>query len=109
MEKRALRMANNDNVATLITDVDKGEKISIISSKGEIVEKIIANQTIRFGFKLSLKDIYEGEKILKYGSTIGTCYKKIKKGDIVHINNIKSDRISIPKNRIESMIQNMGI
>ncbi len=109
MEKKALMMNEKDNVATVLAEVKKGEEVSIIYSDGKVVKNIIAEQDNRFGFKISLDDISTGEKIIKYGSKIGLCYRDIKKGEMVHIQNIESDRIGIPRDRIDSMIKGMGI
>ena len=109
MEKKALMMNKKDNVATVLAKVKKGEKVSVIYSDGEVVQTIVAVQDNRFGFKISLAEIAAGEMVIKYGSKIGLCYKDIKKGEMVHIQNIESDRIGIPRERIDSMIKSMGI
>lgn len=42
------------------------------------------------GHKLALRDIAEGEKIVKYGFPIGIAAKPIKKGEWVHTHNVKT-------------------
>jgi hypothetical protein len=51
----------------------------------------------------------EDENIYKYGALIGKSYREIKKGAVVHIHNINSNRINIPRERIEIMVKNMGL
>ena len=109
MEKRALKMTAEDNVATVLTSIKSGDKISVISNEGLVVDSIVSVRDIKFGFKISLEDISEGKEIVKYGVKIGTSYKNIKKGELVHIQNIKSNRINIPSDRIELMVKDMGI
>lgn len=109
MKKKVLKMDSRDNVATVLTDIKKGEKFFVISTEGDELEYLTAADTLKFGFKVSLTEIQEGDKIFKYGSEIGICYRHIGKAELVHIQNIKSNRISIPKNRIEEMVKEMGI
>ena len=109
MGKIALKMNDKDNVATVLTDVKRGDSVSVVSSGGTAMGEIIAGDDIRFGFKISLKDISKDETIIKYGAAIGTCYRQIISGELVHIQNIKSERISIPQERIDAMIKSMGI
>jgi len=109
MEKKALKMNDKDNVATVLTDVKEGDTVSIVSSTGSLVDDVIAKQDMTFGFKVSLEDISKDEKIIKYGANIGISYRQIARGDLVHIQNIKSNRISIPQERIDTMIKDLGI
>lgn len=109
MKKKVLKMDSNDNVATVLAEIKEGEEFLVISSEGIELEHLIAASDLKFGFKVSLEEIQKGEKIIKYGSEIGICYKDIGKAELVHIQNIKSNRISIPKERIVQMVKDMGI
>ncbi len=42
------------------------------------------------GHKLALRDIAEGERIIKYGFPIGIAAKPIKKGEWVHVHNVRT-------------------
>ncbi len=42
------------------------------------------------GHKIALRDIAEGENVIKYGHSIGVATKQIVKGDHVHVHNLKS-------------------
>ena len=76
-----------------------------------VIEKITANQDcncwimendgsvtikskneIPLGHKIALKDLKEGDTILKYGHDIGKVVKSIKKGDHVHVHNVKTKK-----------------
>ena len=109
MKNKVLRMDSNDNVATVLAEIEKGEDFLVLSSEGDELESLIATDNLRFGFKVALSKIREGEMIIKYGLEIGRCYKNIEKGELVHIHNIRSNRISIPQERIEQMVKDMGI
>lgn len=43
------------------------------------------------GHKVALKEIEEGQDVIKYGFPIGHATKKISKGDTVHVENIKTN------------------
>ena len=45
-----------------------------------------------FGHKIALKDIRKGDTVLKYGQDIGKAVADIKKGEHVHVHNLKTKR-----------------
>ena len=51
----------------------------------------IAPEKIEVGYKVARYHIPSGQKILKYGAPIGSATQNISAGDVVHINNMKSD------------------
>lgn len=79
---------NRDNVVTALTSVKKGE---ILTARG-LEYKIIANENIKEGHKVAVKDIPKGFGIIKYGKIIGITLYDINTGDLVHIHNIRSNR-----------------
>ncbi len=79
-----------DNVATLIGDVKKGDQIKA-RAKGVDLE-FVAEEDIPYGHKIALEDIKRGETVFKYGLAIGSASVDIKAGDYVHVHNIESDR-----------------
>ncbi len=77
----ALLINSIDNVAVVTREVKKGEEVF----------DIIASANIPFGHKISLKDIPEGENVVKYGYPIGHAKSNIKVGEHVHTHNIKTN------------------
>ena len=47
---------------------------------------------IRLGHKIATIDLKEGDTILKYGHDIGKVVKAIKKGQHVHVHNVKTKK-----------------
>jgi altronate dehydratase small subunit len=78
-----------DNVATALIPLPKGELLSVDSSSSV---KITLLKDIPFGHKFALKDIMKGTPLIKYGETIGSATEHIKKGDHVHIHNVEGLR-----------------
>jgi len=51
-----------------------------------------AQQDIPIGHKLALKDVKNGDTIIKYGHDIGKAIADIKAGAHAHVHNIKTKR-----------------
>jgi (2R)-sulfolactate sulfo-lyase subunit alpha len=60
--------------------------------EGNKTAKIQSTNNIPLGHKIALKDFKEGDTILKYGHDIGKVVASIKKGDHVHIHNVKTKK-----------------
>lgn len=86
--KRAIALTERDNVATMLEDAEKGEDVEIMIGGRRIVIK--AEDSIPFGHKIALKDFREGERVIKYGEVIGEAFRDIRKGEHVHVHNIRS-------------------
>jgi altronate dehydratase len=86
-------VAPEDNVATCIREGGVSEDASYtVSVAGETSFSIVARATIPYGHKIALADIAAGERVIKYGMTIGTANAQIGAGQHVHIHNIDSER-----------------
>ena len=51
-----------------------------------------AKNEVPLGHKLALIDLKEGDTIIKYGHDIGKVVKAIKKGEHVHVHNVKTKK-----------------
>jgi|YelNatPaOPRAMG01_1025707.scaffolds.fasta_scaffold02698_16 altronate dehydratase len=87
MKKRAQVMNPKDNVAVALVSLKAKEKIVIQS--GDLEEEIVLLENIPRGQKFAIKDIEEGDQILKYGEVIGIASSSIKKGERVHDHNVR--------------------
>jgi (2R)-sulfolactate sulfo-lyase subunit alpha len=54
--------------------------------------KIQSINEIQLGHKIAMVDLNEGDTILKYGHDIGKVVKSIKKGEHVHVHNVKTKK-----------------
>jgi hypothetical protein len=84
-DNRLLILAPKDNVVVARDTIPAGENLLIGGST------IVMAASVGAGHKVARCDIPQGEKILKYGAPIGSATTDIKKGDHVHLHNIKSD------------------
>ncbi len=75
----------NDNVAVMLEDLVKGEKVS--AAGGEVV----LSEPVQRGHKVALQDIEAGSPVIKYGNVIALATTRIKAGDWVHTHNAKTN------------------
>ena len=54
--------------------------------------KIQSKNEIPLGHKIAMVDLNEGDTIIKYGHDIGKVVKGIKKGEHVHVHNVKTKK-----------------
>jgi len=87
-EKNAIMMEEKDNVATVLSAVEKNDKVKIILGKNHFT--VLAKESIPFGHKVALRKIVKGENIIKYGEVIGRARDEIKKGTYIHVHNTQS-------------------
>lgn len=80
-----LKIHEKDNVAVALDTVNQGETVEIGSLSIEALEKIDK------GHKIALRDIKQGENIIKYGFPIGHATTDIKAGEWVHSHNVKTN------------------
>ena len=84
--KNYVYMTDKDNVVTMIRHLNAGEMLNVDG------EEIKANQDIPVYHKIAIKEIKEGETVVKYGESIGTASCDIKVGDWVHTQNLETGR-----------------
>jgi len=86
--QQAIMMDEKDNVATLLTAIEKGHQVQI--KVGERSFTVQAKETIPYGHKIALKDIEKGGKVIKYSEVIGQALDPIEEGTHVHVHNTES-------------------
>ena len=60
--------------------------------QGDRMLDITARQAIPLGHKVALRDIRQGDTVLKYGVSIGAAACDIRAGEHVHTHNLRSQR-----------------
>ena len=89
MNNVAILLHPSDHVAPALTDLEAGD--TIVVRLGETTYSVILREDIAFGHKYALRDIAEGEEILKYGLPIGRALQEIRAGEWVHVHNCRSE------------------
>ena len=88
--KKAIVVDPKDNVATLLTDVEKNDLVQV--KAGDKVREYKVLEKIQFGHKIALSTIDKGQDVVKYGEVIGRASEDIVKGRHVHVHNVESLR-----------------
>lgn len=109
MEKRAIKAAVQDNVATVVDAVHKGETIHIYDTDHNLIQAFSVTESIPFGHKFALLPIGPGQAVVKYGCQIGTASHGIPCGALVHVHNVRSNVLNLPDWSIREIIRIMGV
>jgi len=88
--RRTILLHAKDNVATALTDLEKGEQIN--ASLDDISVDVTLHENVEFGHKYALRDMAKGEEVIKYGMPIGKALSDIHAGEWVHVHNCRSHR-----------------
>jgi altronate dehydratase small subunit len=84
-DPRLLRLDQEDNVLVAIVTIPAGTVLTVAG------QPVTAAAEIPLGFKVAVRAIAAGEKILKYRAAIGSATRDIAPGEVVHLHNMKSD------------------
>ena len=84
---------DKDNVGVVVIDsIKKDKEYNCWVMESDKTVKIQSINNISLGHKIALKDFKEGDTILKYSHDIGKVVASIKKGDHVHVHNVKTKK-----------------
>jgi len=81
-----------DNVAVAVVDVQASDSCQCLNMESEQRFELRPQMNIPLGHKIALQDFKEGDTIVKYDHDIGQVVRPIKKGDHVHVHNVKTKR-----------------
>ena len=107
--KRAIRMDQADQVATVLDEITAGDEVCICDANNIQLYSMTAGEYIPFGNKIALCDIPAGSLLIKYGVPVGLVTKNIKCGRLVHVHNVKSRTVDIPQSIRQEIMRQMHI
>ena len=82
-----------DNVGVVVIDkIGSGQDCNCWIMENDKSIKVKSLNDVVLGHKIALVDLNEGDTILKYGYDIGKVVKSIKKGEHVHVHNVKTKK-----------------
>ena len=82
-----------DSVGVVVVEgVGAGTSLRGLSMESGETVSMDARSDIPLGHKIALKDLAEGETVLKYGHDIGRIVAPVRAGDHVHVHNMKTKR-----------------
>ena len=88
--RNAMIIDGKDNVAVAIEPIAKGDTVTYLRDGQET--SLTALEDITIYHKLAIRDIPEGEPVVKYGEHIGIASSDIKAGEHVHVHNVEGHR-----------------
>ena len=88
--KRGLILHPEDNVASMLEEVQPGETVEL--NLGAEILPVEAIERVPFGFKMAVAEIAAGAPVIKYGEPIGLASQPIQRGALVHIHNLAGAR-----------------
>ena len=82
-----------DNVGVVVIEkITPNQDCNCWIMENDKSAKIQSINEISLGHKIAMTDLKEGDTILKYGHDIGKVVKNIKKGEHVHVHNVKTKK-----------------
>jgi hypothetical protein len=69
--------AHEDNVAVALDNLHAGQRVPLLSSEGQQKAEITLWADVPMFFKVSVRDLVDGEAIIKHGHRIGTVVARI--------------------------------
>jgi (2R)-sulfolactate sulfo-lyase subunit alpha len=76
----------------VVEDVKPGAALEGWLMEGDGTVKVKALKAVPLGHKIAMVDLKKGDTVLKYGHDIGRMIADAKKGDHVHVHNMKTKR-----------------
>ncbi|MCY4155001.1 MAG: UxaA family hydrolase [Gammaproteobacteria bacterium] len=87
MKSKFILLHPQDNVLVCCQPADAGDTVAVGT------ENITLTQALELGHKVAARALAGGDKIVKYGVSIGSAVQNIRPGEHVHLHNMKSDYI----------------
>lgn len=84
----AVHVDDRDSCVVVVEEVKQSQVISYYNGNKE-EESVIAHQDIPVYHKAAIREIRQGEPVIKYGEPIGYATQDIHVGDHVHIHNVR--------------------
>lgn len=82
-----------DNVGVIVIEgLKSGTDMLGVITETDTTTKLAARNDIPIGHKVALKDLKKGDTVMKYGEDIGKMVADAKKGEHVHVHNLKTKR-----------------
>lgn len=92
---KAIVFDPRDNVATSLSNLREGTEVCVAIGKN--ISRFRVRQAIPIGHKIALRSLGKGGWITKYGERIGQATRMIRKGDHVHVHNMRSGKTKMDK------------
>ncbi len=88
-----LAHAHEDNVAVVVVEgLKAGTKARGVVTHDDSTFAVDVHDDVPIGHKVALRDVRAGDTAIKYGEDIGKFVQDVRKGQHVHVHNLKTKR-----------------
>lgn len=94
---KAITINDQDNVAVCLSDLKKGETVSVNGQSVTLVEDVAAKH------KVALHDLSQGDHVFMYGVLVGAAKKPIPRGGAITVDNIVHQSASFSASQTASV------
>lgn len=82
-----------DNVGVVVVeDIAVGANLLCVVTEDNSEFRCTLQDTVPIGHKIALRDLNLGDTVIKYGQDIGRVVAPVRKGEHVHVHNLKTKR-----------------
>jgi (2R)-sulfolactate sulfo-lyase subunit alpha len=82
-----------DNVGVVVVEnLKAGDEMLCVVTEDNSDFKLTVRDDVPIGHKVALKDLAEGDTVIKYGEDIGRIISPVATGEHVHVHNLKTKR-----------------
>lgn len=83
----------DDSVGVVVVEgIQSGSQLTGWVMEGDQTISCQVSDPIPIGHKLAIRDLAEGDSVIKYGVDIGRVIQPIKRGEHLHVHNVKTKR-----------------
>jgi hypothetical protein len=93
-QTRALVIDLKDSVAVLLDSAKRGDVVTLLDPSLSAFGTVKIRASIEPFHKVAIREIAEGESVVKQGGIIGRASSSIAPGEHVHVHNVVSARLS---------------
>lgn len=92
MQYAILMHEADDDVGVAVMDLAAGSEVGTATLEGQSVGSLVVIQDIPLGHKVAMRDLPLDKRVIEYGRPIGRATQAIKRGEHVHVHNIRTLR-----------------
>ncbi len=84
-----LHVHPSDNIVVALKDIQSGTRLGVNGSE------LVCTEDIRRGHKIALRDLRDGDFVVKYGHPIGRITHSARSGSLVHSHNLQTNLLDV--------------
>lgn len=82
----------DDDVGVAVSDLKAGNEVGAATLEGQSAGTVVVTEDIPLGHKVAMRDLAQDKHIIEYGRVIGRAAQPVRRGDHVHVHNLRTLR-----------------